>query len=85
MEPAQTIIAKLGGPGIVSAVVGVHRTRVSNWRRPREKGGTNGLIPQDYHLRLIDFAATKGVILTGDDFLPVRLEIPATSEPERAA
>ncbi len=72
MEPAQTIIAKLGGPGTVSEVVGIHRTRVSNWQRPRAKGGTNGLIPQDYHLRLIDFAAEKGVVLTGNDFLPLR-------------
>jgi hypothetical protein len=72
MEPARTIISKLGGVAVVSDLVGIHRTRVSNWRRPRTKGGTNGLIPQDYHLRLIDFAATKGVTLTGDDFLPIR-------------
>lgn len=74
MEPAHSIIAKLGGPGVISAMVGIHRTRVSNWRRPRAKGGTNGLIPQTYHLQLIDYAAAQGIILTADDFLPRRSE-----------
>lgn len=72
MDPAQTIIAKLGGPSVVAGVVGIHRTRVSNWQRPRAKGGTNGLIPQGYHLTLIDYAASKGVTLTAEDFMPVR-------------
>lgn len=77
MDPAQTIIARLGGPSAVAGVVGIHRTRVSNWQRPRAKGGTNGLIPQAYHLKLIEFAASRGVLLTGDDFLPVHTPEPA--------
>lgn len=72
MEPARSIIAKLGGPSAIAEAVGIHRTRVSNWQRPRTKGGTNGLIPQRHHLALIDFAAVKGVELTADDFLPHR-------------
>jgi len=74
MNPAQAIISKLGGPNVVSSVVGIHRTRVSNWQRPRAKGGTDGLIPQGYHLKLIDYAASQGIVLTADDFLPVRQE-----------
>jgi len=72
MNPAQNIIQKLGGPTVVASAVGIHRTRVSNWQRPRAKGGTGGLIPQGHHLRLIEFAASKGVTLTGNDFLPSR-------------
>lgn len=79
MEPAQTIIGKLGGPSAVAEVVGVHRTRVSNWQRPREKGGTGGRIPQNHIPVLLDFARARDVPLTAADFLPV------TSEPERAA
>lgn len=74
MDPAHTIISKLGGPSIVAGAVGVHRTRVSNWRRPRAKGGTGGMIPQWHHLTLIDFAASIGVTLTAHDFLPVRTQ-----------
>ncbi len=77
MEPANSIISKLGGPNVVAGVVGIHRTRVSNWRRPREKGGTGGSIPQSHHLTLIDFAASIGVTLAAQDFLPVRSQEPA--------
>ena len=31
MEPAATIIKRLGGPTAVAQIAGVHRTRVSNW------------------------------------------------------
>lgn len=82
MEPAQTIIEKLGGPGVVAGIVGVHRTRVSNWKRPRESGGTNGLIPQGYHRVLLDHAVENSIPLNAEDFLPPRET--ASPEPERA-
>jgi hypothetical protein len=80
MEPAQTIIAKLGGPGVVAGVVKVHRTRVSNWKRPRTSGGTDGLIPQRYHRPLLDYANEKSIELNAEDFLAPRIP-----SPERAA
>ena len=79
MEPAQTIIKLLGGPGVVAGIVGVHRTRVSNWKRPRGLGGTGGVIPQRYHRTLLDYAAENSVELNAEDFLEPR------STPEHAA
>lgn len=70
MEPAATIIAKLGGPSAVSKAAGVHRTRVSNWMRPREKGGTGGIIPHWHVHALMSFAAEIGVQLEAKDFAP---------------
>jgi hypothetical protein len=81
MEPAQTIIAKLGGPGVVAGVVKVHRTRVSNWKRPRMSGGTDGLIPQRYHRSLLDYATENSIELNAEDFLAPR----APAEKESAA
>ena len=72
MEPAKTIITKLGGPGVVASIVEVHRTRVSNWKRPRGHGGTGGLIPQKYHRLLLDYAAENSIDLSAEDFLPAR-------------
>lgn len=72
MEPAQTILAKLGGPTAVSKVLGIHRTRASNWQRPRIKGGTDGVVPQRYHRQLLDHATSIGVELSPADFLPAR-------------
>ncbi|MCA1458046.1 hypothetical protein I6F35_33475 [Bradyrhizobium sp. BRP22] len=74
MEPAQTILTKLGGPTKVSKYLGIHRTRASNWQRPRAKGGTDGVIPQRYHRQLLDYAASVKVELSADDFLPARTQ-----------
>jgi DNA-binding transcriptional regulator YdaS (Cro superfamily) len=70
LEPASSIIAKLGGPSKVAADVGVHPTRVSNWKRDRAKGGTGGTIPQAHHLAILRLAKERGVELSADDLLP---------------
>lgn len=70
MEPAQTIIRKLGGPTLVAKALGLHRTRVSNWRRPKRAGGTDGVIPQKHITRLLVIAAERGIALSPADFFP---------------
>lgn len=70
MEPASNIISSLGGPSVVAQAVGVHRTRVSMWQAPREKGGTNGLIPYRHVPKLLEFAKSRGVDLKPGDFMP---------------
>lgn len=70
MEPASSIIRQLGGPNKVADIVGVHRTRVSNWKRPRGDGGTGGMIPFKHVPALIAAAKVEGIDLTADDFLP---------------
>ncbi len=71
MNPAELIIEKLGGPSKVSKEVGVHRTRVSNWKRPREAGGTGGVIPQKHIPVLISMARREGIELSAQDFFPL--------------
>lgn len=70
MEPAQTIVRSLGGPTIVAQELGIHRTRVSNWQRPREAGGTGGVVPQKHIPALIRLADVRGVKLSTADFFP---------------
>jgi hypothetical protein len=70
LEPAQSIIHRFGGPSALATILGVHRTRVSNWQRERAKGGTDGLIPQRYHPRLLNYAKVHGIALEATDFLP---------------
>lgn len=70
MEPAQSIIRTLGGPSAVARIAGVHRTRVSNWSRARESGGTGGVIPFKHVPNLLKAAKAKGVEMSADDFLP---------------
>lgn len=70
MEPASKIIQALGGPKKVSEIVGVHRTRVSNWKRPKEKGGTGGLIPMKHASALLEEAKRVGANISARDFFP---------------
>ena len=70
MEPAATIIKRLGGPAAVAAAVGTALTAPYRWRYPRTKGGTGGVIPQRHHRALIEFAKAKAIALNADDFLP---------------
>jgi hypothetical protein len=70
MEPAKHIIYALGGPSEVSRITGAHRTRVSNWMRRKEDGGTGGLIPFRYAPALLAAAKERAVELSADDFLP---------------
>lgn len=83
MEPAASIISKLGGDTEVAKIVGVHRTRVANWKRPKTAGGTNGIIPFKHVPALIAAAKASGENLSADDFLPAA--IPAPAEAENAA
>lgn len=59
-------------------IAGVHRTRVSNWSRPKAAGGTGGVIPFKHLPALIAAAASRGIPLSANDFLPI-------DQPERAA
>jgi hypothetical protein len=72
MEPAATIIKKLGGEAVVSKVTETAYTAPYRWQQPREKGGTGGLIPQRHHPRLLDYAEREKIPLSPADFLPVR-------------
>lgn len=76
MEPARTIIIKLGGPSAVAGIVNVHRTRPYDWMRSREDGGTGGLIPQAHHVVLLRYAAENAIDLRAEDFLPDSVPTP---------
>jgi hypothetical protein len=77
-EPAATIIRKLGGEEKVSRATGTKRVAPYRWQYSKEKGGTNGLIPQRHHPRLLAFAKQIGVPLSSDEFLPPSLSAPST-------
>ncbi len=70
MEPAATVIDRLGGPKVVSEITGAAYTAPYRWQYPRDKGGTGGLIPQKHHLTLLSYAQENGIPLSASDFLP---------------
>lgn len=69
MEPAESIIKRLGGEAVVSKITGTSFTAPYRWQHAREKGGTGGLIPQRYHRTLLDYAQQNEIELNAEDFL----------------
>lgn len=72
MEPASSIIKKLGGELKVAEITDTASTAPYRWQYSKEKKGTDGLIPQRYHPVLLEYAREHGIDLRAEDFLPVR-------------
>jgi hypothetical protein len=72
LDPAKTVIERLGGVDKVSEITGKHRTRVFRWMYPQTRGGTGGLIPQRQIPLLLDFANKNKICLAPSDFITTR-------------
>lgn len=70
LEPARTVIEKIGGADAVAKVTGRNVSRVYRWMYPRERGGTDGVIPHLEARKLLDHAAANGIALSPNDFFP---------------
>jgi hypothetical protein len=70
MEPASSIVKKLGGPTVIAKLTGCALSTPYDWQKPRDRKGTGGLVPQRYHRTLIDYARRHGIRLSAEDFLP---------------
>jgi hypothetical protein len=70
MEPARTVIKRLGGEAKVAEVTDTAYTAPYRWQHPKDKGGTGGLIPQKYHRALLAYALVNNIPLSAEDFLP---------------
>jgi hypothetical protein len=75
LEPAHSIIEKLGGPEKAAEASGVHISRVRRWRLPKNpvkgkgnSGGTGGIIPATRQQRILDWARAHNIPLTPADF-----------------
>lgn len=68
LEPANSVIAKMGGAGTVSTVVGKHVSRVYRWMHPKERGGTGGFVPHEDAVKLLEYAQLNEIKLCPADF-----------------
>lgn len=69
LEPANSIIEKFGGVRAVAAILDKDESTIRRWRMPRPMG-TGGSIPDDDKVRLIEAAASAGIVLRWRDFAP---------------
>lgn len=68
LEPARTIVYRLGGPAKVARSLGLNNSRPYRWMRPKSEGGTGGTIPSKHQQALLDLAHELGVDLGPADF-----------------
>ncbi len=79
MSPAERVIQKCGGHAVVAEMTGVHVTRVHRWTYPKEKGGSDGLIPSQHQQKILDEARARGIDLEPADFF----DAPRSDEAQR--
>ena len=72
LDPARSIISRLGGVDVVARETERDRTRVYRWMYPRSRGGTGGIIPSDQIPTLIALAKRLRKPLKHSDFFPSR-------------
>lgn len=70
LDPARRIIDRLGGVEAVARITNRDVSRVYRWMYTRERGGTDGRIPQPEAEKLLAHARANGIRLTPADFFP---------------
>lgn len=71
LDPAKTILGKIGIPK-AAEITGRHVSRIYRWMYSAERGGTGGLIPQQHHRALLDYAKRQNIPLSADEFVGER-------------
>lgn len=79
LEPAATIVRKLGGVRRVAEIIDRHPMSVYRWGATKKRGGFDGMVPIKYQPTLIAAARAGGIALIPDDFFPEHLRAPAAS------
>lgn len=72
LEPARSVIAAFGGVEKVSTITGKHVSRVYRWMYPKDRGGTDGFIPQAEAETLLAHAQHHNVPVTAESFFRSR-------------
>jgi hypothetical protein len=62
LEPAYSLIEKLGGKSAVAEAIGLDKSALSRWCMPRP-GGTGGVVPQRHWPALMRMARAQNVSL----------------------
>lgn len=85
MEPALTIIEICGGVAAVAAMTGRSEARVRRWTYPKDRGGSDGIIPAEVQIALLGCATRRGIDLKPAHFFPWFSENPPPQTSEDAA
>lgn len=62
--PAELVIDRFDGVCALARLLGKNPSTISRWKKPREEGGTGGLVPSQSQPRLLALARERGIHLT---------------------
>ena len=77
LEPARTIILKMGGAPKVAKILGIDESTVYRWvwpkQNPKKRGarGTGGLVPAERQQQIMEWSRKHGYPIHAGDFFPV--------------
>lgn len=63
-SPAELVIERFSGVCALARALGKNPSTISRWKKPREEGGTGGLVPSQSQPRLLALAKERGIALT---------------------
>jgi hypothetical protein len=72
LEPAYTVIERLGGKSSVAEHLRLDKSTLSRWCQPKPVG-TGGVIPQRYWQQLLEMARDKDVVITLEELASVEV------------
>lgn len=81
---AANIILKFGGAYTLAKIIDIDVTQIYRWTYPKDKGGTNGVIPTKHQQTLLTKAKEFGVDVKPEDFFAVEssLNLPKKVKPK---
>lgn len=74
MDPAKTVIEKIGGAEAAARITGKYVSSVYRWMYPTARGGTGGVIPHAAAVKLLKHARENSIPLRADDFNPLLVD-----------
>ncbi|MFO0268969.1 MAG: hypothetical protein ACK53W_00310 [Gemmatimonadota bacterium] len=72
LEPARTVVTRIGGVRATARILDIAPSAVSRWMLPRAKGGTNGAVPLKHWQRLLNHAKRESIPLTVNDLTTIK-------------
>jgi hypothetical protein len=69
LDPAKSVIDKIGGVEKAAAVTGKHISRIYRWMYSTTRGGTGGFVPHTDAVKLLDHAKKHDLPLAAEDFI----------------
>jgi len=69
LDPAKTVIDKIGGVETAAHITGKHISRIYRWMYSSSRGGTGGVVPHSDAVKLLAHARENNIPLSANDFI----------------